>query len=144
MSVRTHHHREGMRDIFDAKLVFFRFKCIKLNFCVSCHAIFHYYPSPQPSTMLSQLREHPPMKVCLRRLWYISDVSLRRTLHIMSLIKSINHAIAWLTPCDTSKMYRNYQLSTSAPSSVTRTIISHCAEGNPSSVYTSQPFSSSI
>ena len=52
MSVRTHHHRESMRNVLDAKLVLLRFKCIKLNFCVSCHAVFHFYPSPQPSTML--------------------------------------------------------------------------------------------
>lgn len=37
-----------------------------------------------------------------------------------------------------------YQLSTSWPSSVTRTMISHCADGIPSSVYTSQSFSSSM
>ncbi len=37
-----------------------------------------------------------------------------------------------------------YHVRTSCPSSVTATVISHCAEGNPSSVYTVQPSSSSM
>ena len=95
MSVRTHHHRESMRNVLDAKLVLLRFKCIKLNFCVSCHAVFHFYPSPQPSTMLSQLREHPPMKVCLRQradaTCYAFGITQLPTQHLRAIFCDKNH-----------------------------------------------------
>ena len=42
-----------------------------------------------------------------------------------------------------SSHYSAYQHRTSCPSSVTSTIISHCADGSPSSVYTSQSLSES-
>ena len=69
----------------------------------------------------------------------LSNTSASRSTYSFS---NIQHSLTAMLLFSSSH-YSAYQHRTSCPSSVTSTIISHCADGSPSSVYTSQSLSES-
>ena len=77
--------------------------------------------------------------LCVLFTGILSNTSASRSTYSFS---NIQHSLTAML-LFSSPHYSAYQHRTSCPSSVTSTMISHCADGSPSSVYTSQSLSES-